>query len=170
MHPNNYCVTKEATSMGHSGECNNDNTGIQQSARTMLLVPRILILCIFYFHCLSSNRDNNRARVHHYDNDNNDNGNNNNNNNNNNNKNNNKSDNDNNKSKSKSDNSIDFFVLLNALKRKNGELFVHSCYRKVFYCSLSLANCRLRSRQIPRACLQDTKNSTWRKLYYSNDN
>ena len=150
MHPNNFRVTEEATSMRHSGECNNDNTAIQRSAKTILLVPRILILCIFYFHRLSSNRDNNKARVHRYDNDDDD------------------EENDD-KSKNESDNDVDFFVLLNALKRKNGELFVHSRYRKAFYCSLSLANRRLRSRRIPRASLQDTNDSAWRRLYYSNN-
>lgn len=77
---NNYCVNKEATSMRQSAEWNNNkkNTGIQQSANTMLLVPRNLVFWIFHLHLSSRSFSRNRNNkvccmfpsVHYHDNNN----------------------------------------------------------------------------------------------------
>ena len=42
---------------------------------------------------------------------------------------------------------------------------IHSRYRKDFLKSLDIAERRLRSRKIPRSCLQNQSESVWRKLY-----
>ena len=46
---------------------------------------------------------------------------------------------------------------------------VHSRYRKDFLKSLDIIGRRLRSRKIPRSCLQDPSVSAWRKLYEANN-
>ena len=42
---------------------------------------------------------------------------------------------------------------------------IHSRYRKDFLKSLDIAERRLRSRKIPRSCLQNQSESVWRKVY-----
>ena len=46
---------------------------------------------------------------------------------------------------------------------------VHSRYRKDFLTSLDIIGRWLRSRKIPRSCLQDPSVSAWRKLYGANN-
>ena len=42
---------------------------------------------------------------------------------------------------------------------------IHSRYREDFFKALDIVGRRLRSRKIPRSCLQNQSESIWRKLY-----
>jgi hypothetical protein len=43
----------------------------------------------------------------------------------------------------------------------------HSRYKKLFYRSLSIEDRQLRQQRIPRISLQDSHQSSWRRLYHS---
>ena len=61
------------------------------------------------------------------------------------------------------------FVLISLLfvddEHKCRRKKIHSRYRKDFLKSLDIAERRLRSRKIPRSCLQNQSVSVWHKLY-----
>ena len=61
------------------------------------------------------------------------------------------------------------FVLISLLfvddEHKCRRKKIHSRYRKDFLKSLDIAERRLRSRKIPRSCLQNQSESVWRKVY-----
>ena len=55
----------------------------------------------------------------------------------------------------------------NKEEEEEGETRRHSRYQKRFYRALSLEDRRLRMRRIPRISLQDVNASSWRQLFYS---